>query len=354
LVTVELVVRLFKVLSVWEDKVTLQDHHVAVITAIKENSVRHVRTFYTGEDDTLFIELFDEEYKALLKRRPTDVGHLMSDECMLLGPVYTPLTGIDFWKRLPCGDIEKMRRCLIVFFTIRQLWQSIIGEEEGELPLLNMSLQVSPGDILNLNNSDLIACAVHTNKEVVKRFLVIDTHQLILVEPDNAPDRLGWGIVRFVVALQNVESKPDKDNNKNLLINVEKIPRFSGKFQFEDHIRCFAAKTRLKQGRDNLQKLKGFKLTRVLDIRDRFVDEPCIISPRGPLSVYKPGTVPDNKPPIRTMSQVEATLEGEITRTTKSVPGSPAGSVPGTPSGSRPGTPGSSRKLRKLPDPEVV
>jgi len=54
------------------------------------------------------------------------------------------------------------------------------------------------------------------------------------------------------------------------------------------------------------------------------------------------------------MSQVEATLEGEITRTTKSVPGSPAGSVPGTPSGSRPGTPGSSRKLRKLPDPEVV
>ena len=25
----------------------------------------------------------------------------------------------------------------------------------------------------------------------VKRFLVIDTHQLILVEPDNAPGRLG-------------------------------------------------------------------------------------------------------------------------------------------------------------------
>ena len=41
----------------------------------------------------MFIELFDEEYKALLKRKPTDVGHLMSDECMLLGPVYTPLTG---------------------------------------------------------------------------------------------------------------------------------------------------------------------------------------------------------------------------------------------------------------------
>ena len=201
--------------------------------------------------------------------------------------------------------------------------------------------------------------------------MVIDTHQLILVEPDNAPDRLGWGIVRFVVALQNVESKPDKDNNKNLLINVEKLPRFSGKFQFEDHIRCFAAKTRLKQGRDNLQKLKGFKLTRVLDIRDRFVDEPCIISPRGPLSVYKPGTLPKKPPPIRTMSQVDAHIESEmVSRIVRTAPGSPAGlvpkshstttsevrtrSVPGSPAGSAPGTPSSTRKLRKLPDPEVV
>ena len=46
-----------------------------------------------GEDNTLFVELFDEEYKEFLKRRPTNIAHLMSDECMLLGPVYTPLTG---------------------------------------------------------------------------------------------------------------------------------------------------------------------------------------------------------------------------------------------------------------------
>ena len=47
----------------------------------------------SGEDNTLFVELFDEEYKDFKRRRPTNLQHLMGDECMLLGPVYTPLTG---------------------------------------------------------------------------------------------------------------------------------------------------------------------------------------------------------------------------------------------------------------------
>ena len=42
-----------------------------------------------------------------------------------------------------------------------------VGQEEQELPLLNLSLQVSKGDILNLNNSDLIACAVISENDVV-------------------------------------------------------------------------------------------------------------------------------------------------------------------------------------------
>lgn len=50
-------------------------------------------TTFSGEDNTLFVELFDEEYKQFVKRRPTNIAHIMSDECMLLGTVYTPLTG---------------------------------------------------------------------------------------------------------------------------------------------------------------------------------------------------------------------------------------------------------------------
>ena len=88
------------------------------------------------------------------------------------------------------------------------------------------------------------------------RFLVIDTHQLILVEPDNAPTRLGILSLSFFFFLSLslylsiyllllsqyslsalyqdmelyslwhrfsfVDTKPDKDNNRNLLITVEK------------------------------------------------------------------------------------------------------------------------------------
>ena len=34
-------------------------------------------------------------------------------------------SGIDFTKRLPCGDFEKMRKSLMVFFTIRRLWLEV-------------------------------------------------------------------------------------------------------------------------------------------------------------------------------------------------------------------------------------
>ena len=49
-----------------------------------------------------------------------------------------------------------------------------LQEEEGELPLLNLSLQVTKGDVLTLHHSDLIACAVVTDNDVVSsRFVII-------------------------------------------------------------------------------------------------------------------------------------------------------------------------------------
>ena len=39
-----------------------------------------------------------------------NVEYLMMDASILLPPTGTPLTGIDFVKRLPCGDVEKTRR----------------------------------------------------------------------------------------------------------------------------------------------------------------------------------------------------------------------------------------------------
>ena len=45
-----------------------------------------------------------------LQSKPLNVEYLMMDASVLLPPTGTPLTGIDFVKRLPCGDVEKTRR----------------------------------------------------------------------------------------------------------------------------------------------------------------------------------------------------------------------------------------------------
>lgn len=51
------------------------------------------------------------------------------------------------------------------------------------------------------DNSDLIACTVATKEGIkIRRFLVTDVIQLILVEPDTR--RLGWGVAKFVGFLQ--------------------------------------------------------------------------------------------------------------------------------------------------------
>lgn len=49
-------------------------------------------------------------YTFMLQSKPLNVEYLMMDASVLLPPTGTPLTGIDFVKRLPCGDVEKTRR----------------------------------------------------------------------------------------------------------------------------------------------------------------------------------------------------------------------------------------------------
>lgn len=60
---------------------------------------------------------------------------------------------------------------------------------------------ISLGWMCDVDNADLIACTVVTRDGTkMRRFLVIDPVQLILVEPDSR--RLGWGVAKFVGFLQ--------------------------------------------------------------------------------------------------------------------------------------------------------
>ncbi|XP_011498267.1 PREDICTED: protein CLEC16A [Ceratosolen solmsi marchali] len=271
LVTLELATKLLIQLVISENEVLLQDYHLAAVEAAKEQSTTLLRNFYKGED--IFLDMFEDEYSEIQKK-PLKVEWLMMDSNILLPPTGTPMTGIEFSKRLPCGEVERARRAIRVFFFIRELSLTLNNEIETQLPLTNPSSCVQVNNVLDLNNSDLIACrVVWKDGQKIKRFLVIDCIQLILVEPDTR--KLGWGVAKFVGFLQDIEVAGDKDDSRCLHLTIHKplscstsnrIPLLSAKFIFEDHIRCMAAKQRLTKGRIKARQKKMNQIARLLDI----------------------------------------------------------------------------------------
>lgn len=61
-----------------------------------------VRNFY--KTDGIFLDMFEDEYCEMCKR-PLNVEWLCMDSAILLPPTGTPMTGIAFTKRLPCGEV---------------------------------------------------------------------------------------------------------------------------------------------------------------------------------------------------------------------------------------------------------
>ncbi|XP_030571862.1 protein CLEC16A homolog isoform X1 [Drosophila novamexicana] len=240
-----------------------------LLFSARNQSMVVLRNFYKSED--IFLDLFEDEYNEMCKAQ-LNVEFLCMDSNILLPPTGTPLTGIGFTRRLPCGEVEKARRAIRVYFLLRRTCQKFLNEKESLLPLTNVVNLVQVENVLDLNNSDLIACTV-VSKENAKqrRFLVIDALQLILVEPD--AKLLGWGVAKFVGFLQDVEVQGDKDDSRCLHITVHRggvthnrTPQLSAKFLFDDHIRCMAAKQRLTKGRSKARQKKMYQIAQLIEI----------------------------------------------------------------------------------------
>nr|XP_033335663.1 protein CLEC16A homolog isoform X2 [Megalopta genalis] len=279
LVTLELAIKLLMQLVMSDGQTVLKDSHLAAIETAKEQSTALLKNFYRSED--IFLDMFEDEYSEIQKR-PLNVEWLMMDSNILLPPTGTPMTGIEFTKRLPCGEkiklsfkqVERARRAIRVFFLIRELSLAINMEVETQLPLTNPVNCVQVDNVLDLNNSDLIACTVvWKDGQKIRRFLVIHIVQLILVEPDTS--KLGWGVARLVGFLQDIEVAGDKDDSRCLHLTIYKpsssstgnrVPLLSTKFIFDDHIRCMAAKQRLTKGRIKARQKKMSQIARLLDI----------------------------------------------------------------------------------------
>ncbi|XP_017958773.1 protein CLEC16A homolog isoform X3 [Drosophila navojoa] len=241
----------------------------SLLFSARNQSMVVLRNFYKSED--IFLDLFENEYNEMRKAQ-LNVEFLCTYSTILLPPTGTPLTGIEFTHRLPCGEVEKARRAIRIYFLLRRTCQKFLNEKETLLPLTNVVNLVQVDNVLDLNNSDLIACTV-VSKDNMKqrRFLVIDALQLILVEPD--AKLLGWGVAKFVGFLQDVEVQGDKDDSRCLHITVHRggvthnrSPLLSAKFLFDDHIRCMAAKQRLTKGRSKARQKKMYQIAQLIEI----------------------------------------------------------------------------------------
>ncbi|XP_053550241.1 protein CLEC16A [Bombina bombina] len=271
LATLELACILLKQLVLSESGCVIKDVHLACLEGAKEESVHLLRHFYKGEE--IFLDMFEDEYRSMTSK-PLNVEYLMMDASILLPPTVTPLTGIDFVKRLPCGDVERTRRAIRVFFMLRALSLQLREEPETQLPLTREEDLIKIDDVLDLNNSDLIACTVITKDGgQMQRFLAVDIYQMSLVEPDSK--RLGWGVVKFAGLLQDMQVTGVEDDSRALNITIHKpassphskpSPILQATFIFSDHIRCIIAKQRLAKGRIQARRMKMQRISALLDL----------------------------------------------------------------------------------------
>ncbi|XP_072931785.1 protein CLEC16A homolog [Epargyreus clarus] len=247
--------------------------HVAAADALRARAAALARNFYKCDD--IFLDMFEDEYCEMSKR-PLNVEWLCMDAAILLPPTKTPMSGIAFAKRLPSGEMERARRAIRTFFLIRDLYLKLTGKPETMLPLANPAPFVQVGNILDLNDSDLISCdIIQKDGTWHHRFLAVDNIQIILVEPDK--QKLGWGVAKLVGSLQDLEIQGDKEDPRCLHLTIHKprvgasgaLPRtvlLRAKFKFDDHIRSMAAKQRLTKGRTKSRQKKMQQIGRLLEV----------------------------------------------------------------------------------------
>jgi len=88
---------------------------------------------------------------------PISIENLLRDWSILYPPTSTPLNGVSYSRRYPCGDTEKLKQTIRIFFLLRDLCLSVTNEVENQLPLTKQEYLVKENDALDLSiNFNLI------------------------------------------------------------------------------------------------------------------------------------------------------------------------------------------------------
>lgn len=128
--------------------VVLSDGQANIIAQAQSQCANTLKSFYLSEE--IFLDLFEDEYNEVKKNR-LNIEFLCMDATILLPPTGTPMTGINFTRRLPCGDVEKARRAIRAYLYLRNFGHCIADAEEKLLPLTKDDQLVQIENVLDLS-----------------------------------------------------------------------------------------------------------------------------------------------------------------------------------------------------------
>lgn len=97
---------------------------------------------------------------------------LLRDWSILLPPTSTPLSGVDFYRRFPCGDTEKLKQSIRTFFYLRDLSLKLTNEEETQLPLTKQDQLVKENDALDLSKKHIYLLFYSLNSKIINVELI--------------------------------------------------------------------------------------------------------------------------------------------------------------------------------------
>lgn len=105
MITLQLVINLLlRTVMTKEEESLLKDVHLAAVEGAREENILLLQSYY--KYDEMFLEVFEDEYLDLSANKELSVEHLLMDSRLLLPPAGSPLTGISFDRRLPCGEVR--------------------------------------------------------------------------------------------------------------------------------------------------------------------------------------------------------------------------------------------------------
>lgn len=118
--TLELVSTLLVRLVMRGGESCLSDEGLALLEGAREENILLLQNYF--KMDEMFLEVFEDEYLDLVEKKRLSMEHLLMDPSLLLPPVGSPLSGVPFDKRLPCGEVGFMHthlRSKIIFPSLK-------------------------------------------------------------------------------------------------------------------------------------------------------------------------------------------------------------------------------------------